>query len=263
MKNAMKEMIARGEPAFGVSLMFPSPQLVEMVAYAGFDWVLIDCEHGSIGPADVEVMAMAADATGITPIGRPKSNSTADIQSIMDRGVKGVQVPHINTSEDAKRAVAAVKFGPGAQRGLAAGTRPDHWGLGAKMTDFVTDANQASLVCVQIEHADAVANIEEILRVDGIDVYFIGPSDLSQSLGYPGNPKAPPVAEAIDKTLKHIRDAGCAPGMPAASSTVAEVTASGCKYIYTHLPKLLGAGATDFLRAAQDNDSDRGAPYPH
>ena len=122
------------------------------------------------------------------------------------------------------------------------------------VADFVADANQSSLVCVQIEHSDAVANIEDILRVDGIDVYFIGRSDLSQSMGYPGNPEAPPVAKAIEKTLKQIRDAGCAPGMPAASSTVAEVAASGCKYIYTHLPKLLGAGAADYLRAVRGNE---------
>lgn len=257
MNNAMKEMIVRGEPAFGVSLMFPAPQLVEMVAYAGFDWVLIDCEHGSIGPADVEVMTMAADASGITAIGRPRSNSTADIQSIMDRGVKGVQVPHVNTRDDAERVVAAVKFGPGAGRGLAAGTRPDRWGLGTKMTDFVELANAASLVCVQIEHADAVANIDEILTVDGIDVHFIGPSDLSQSMGFPGNPKAPPVAEAIEHTLQRIRAAGCVPGMPAVTGAVADVAASGCKYIYTHLPKLLGAGAAEYLQAARGSLTDK------
>jgi 4-hydroxy-2-oxoheptanedioate aldolase len=252
MKNAMKEQIARGEPAFGVSLMFPSPQLVEMVAYAGFDWVLIDCEHGSIGLADVEVMAMAADASGITAIGRPRSNSTADIQSIMDRGVKGVQVPHVNTREDAERVVAAVKFGPGAGRGLAAGTRPDRWGLGAKMTDFVAEANAASLVCVQIEHAEAVANIDDLLGVEGIDVYFIGPSDLSQSMGHPGDPKAAPVAAAIESTLARIRAAGHAPGMPAAHGNVQDVVGAGCRYVYTHLPKLLGAGASDYLKKARD-----------
>lgn len=251
MTNTMKTLISRGEPAFGVSIMFPSPQLVEMVAYAGFDWVLIDCEHGSIGPADVELMAMAADASGITPIGRPRSNATADIQSIMDRGVKGVQVPHVNTREDAERAVAAVKFGPGAQRGLAAGTRPDRWGLGAKMSDFVAEANATSLVCVQIEDAEAIANIDDLLGVDGIDVYFIGPSDLSQSLGHPGNPNAPAVAAAIEATLRRIRDAGRVPGMPAASAAVSEVAASGCKYIYTHLPKLLGAGADAYLQLAR------------
>ena len=153
MKNAMKDKIARGETALGASIMFPSPQIVEMFAYAGFDWVLIDCEHGSIGLADVEVMAMAADASGITAIARPRSNAAADIQSLMDRGVKGVQVPHVNCRADAERAVAAVKFGPGAARGLAAGTRPDRWGLGAKMPDFAAQANAQSLVCVQIGRA--------------------------------------------------------------------------------------------------------------
>jgi 4-hydroxy-2-oxoheptanedioate aldolase len=247
MHNAMKDKIARGEAALGVSLMFPAPQLVEMCAYAGFDWVLIDCEHGSIGLADVEVMAMAADASGITAIARPRSNAAADIQSVLDRGVKGVQIPHVDTRADAERAVAAVKFGPGAGRGLAAGTRPDRWGLGARMADFTRQANAQSLVCVQIEHHEAVANVDEILAVDGIDVFFIGPSDLSQSMGFPGDPKAAPVAAAIEHTLARIRAAGKVSGMPATADTVADVTAKGCRYIYNHLPRILGAGAREFL----------------
>ena len=121
--NRMKEKMTRGEPALGCSVMFPSPQVVEMLGYAGFDWVLIDCEHGSIGLADVELMAMAADAVGITAIARPRTNAVSDIQAVMDRGVMGVQVPHVNTAEEARRTVAAVKFGAGAQRGLAVGTR--------------------------------------------------------------------------------------------------------------------------------------------
>lgn len=251
MHNPMKDKIHRGEVALGVSLMFPSPQLVEMLGYAGFDWVLIDCEHGSIGLQDVELMAMAADAAGITAIARPRSNSAADIQSVLDRGVRGVQVPHVNTRRDAEQAVAAVKFGPGAARGLAAGTRPDRWGLGAKMPDFAAQANAGSLVCVQLEHQQAVANIDEILKVDGIDVFFIGPSDLSQSMGFPGNPKAPAVAAAIDRCLATISQAGKAPGMPATRDTVGEVSGKGCRYIYTHLPRVLGAGASDFLQAGR------------
>ena len=247
--NRMKEKILRGEPALGCSVMFPSPQVVEMLGYAGFDWVLIDCEHGSIGPGDVEVMAMAADAAGITPIARPRTNSASDIQGVMDRGVMGVQVPHVNTAEDARRAVAAVKFGPGAARGLAAGTRPDNWGLGSKMPDFAARANAQSLVCVQLEHAEALKNIDAILAVDGVDVFFIGPSDLSQSMGYPGNPKEPVVAKAIEDALARIRSAGRVPGMPATADTVGSVVASGCRYIYTHLPRLVGAGAGAFLKA--------------
>jgi 4-hydroxy-2-oxoheptanedioate aldolase len=87
--------------------------------------------------------------------------------------------------------------------------------------------------------------------VDGIDVFFIGPSDLSQSMGFPGNPKAPAVAAAIEGALAKIMAAGRTPGMPAAADTVAEVTGRGCKYIYTHLPRVLGAGATAFLAAAR------------
>ena len=247
--NRMKEKLAAGAPALGCSVMFPSPQMVEMLGYAGFDWVLIDCEHGSIGPGDVELMCMAADAVGITPIGRPKSNASAEITALMDRGVMGVQVPHINTAEDARRAVSAVKFGPGAGRGLAAGTRPDRWGLGAKMADFAVEANAQSLVCVQIEHEAALANVDEILKVEGIDVFFVGQSDLSQSMGHPGNPKAAPVAAAIASTLAKIRAAGKTPGMPATTDTLPDVLASGCRYIYNHVPKLLGAGASAFLKA--------------
>lgn len=246
--NRMKEKIIKGEPALGCSVMFPSPQVVEMLGYAGFDWVLIDCEHGSIGPGDVELMAMAADAAGITPIARARTNSASDIQQMMDRGVMGVQVPHVNTAEDARRAVAAVKFGPGAARGLAAGTRPDNWGLGAKMPDFAQRANAQSLVCVQLEHAEALKNLDEILAVDRIDVFFIGPSDLSQSMGFPGNPKEPVVAKAIDDALARIRGAGRVPGMPATADTVGSVVAGGCRYIYTHLARLVGAGAGPFLK---------------
>jgi 4-hydroxy-2-oxoheptanedioate aldolase len=250
MKNAMKDKIAGGGVALGVSLMFPSPQLVEMLAHAGFDWVLLDCEHGSLGLGDVELMCMAADASGITPIARPRSNAAADIQSVMDRGAKGVQVPHVCSADDARRAVAAVKFGPGAGRSLAAGTRPDRWGLGAKMPDFVASQNAGSLVCVQIEDREAVENLDEILRVDGIDVFFIGPSDLSQSMGFPGNPKAEPVARAIDATLTRIVAAGKAPGMPATAEALPDVIGRGCRYIYNHLPRILGAGASAYLAAA-------------
>lgn len=246
--NRMKEKIARGEAALGCSVMIPSPQVVEMLGFAGFDWVLIDCEHGSIGPADVELMAMACDAVGITPIARPKTNSASDIQSVMDRGAMGVQVPHVNTAEDARRAVAAVKFGPGAARGLAAGTRPDSWGLGARMPDFARAANAQSLVCVQLEHEEALHNLDAILAVDGIDVFFIGPSDLSQSMGHPGDPKAPAVARAIDAALTRIAAAGRTPGMPAAPDTLAEVLGKGCRYVYTHLPRLVGIGSAAFLK---------------
>ena len=251
MTNRLKIKLAAGEPALGCSLMFPSPQIVEMLGYAGFDWVLLDCEHGSLSPADVEVMSIAAAAAGITPIARPRTNSASDIQTAMDRGVLGVQVPHVNTADDARRAVNAVKFGPSSIRSLAAGTRPDKWGFGGKMADFAAAANAETLVCVQFEHPQALDNIQSILQVDGVDVFFIGPSDLSQSMGYPGNPAAAPVADAIASALNTIVAADKVPGMPATSDNVARLIGSGVRYIYTHLPRLIGAGATAFQNAAK------------
>ena len=248
--NRMKEKIARGEAALGCSVMFPSPQVVEMLGYAGFDWVLIDCEHGSIGLGDVELMAMACDAVGITPIARPKSNSASDIQSVMDRGVMGVQVPHVNSADDARRAVAAVKFGPGAARGLAAGTRPDSWGLGARMPDFAEQANAQSLVCVQTRarrsrpqhrrhsgggwHRRVLYRPFRPLPVHGLSRQPEGTGSCRGDRRH---------ARKDRRRRPHARHAGNEPKI------CSDVIAKGCRYIYTHLPRLIGAGSAAFVKA--------------
>lgn len=249
--NRMKSKLLSGEAALGCSIMVPSPQMVEMVGHAGFDWVLIDLEHGTIDLETAELMIMAAEASGVTPIARPRSNRKQDISSVMDRGAMGVQVPHVNSAADARSAVEAVKFGSGDLRGLAAGTRPDGYGLSGSMEEFVRQSNEQTLVCVQLEHASAIDNIDEILAVDGIDVFFIGPSDLSQSMGHPGNPAAQPVAAAIESALRTINSAGKISGLPAAADRLGAVLGSGVTYVYTHLPKLVAAGAADFLAAGR------------
>lgn len=108
----MKARLAAGEPAFGASVMFPSPQIVEMLGAFGFDWVLLDCEHGSLTAESVELMALAAQASGMTPIARPATKNAEDIARVLDRGVQGVQVPHVVTAEDARAIVQAVKYHP-------------------------------------------------------------------------------------------------------------------------------------------------------
>ncbi|RMF03425.1 MAG: 2-dehydro-3-deoxyglucarate aldolase, partial [Alphaproteobacteria bacterium] len=195
--NAMKAKILAGEPAFGLSLMFASPQLVEIAAAAGFDWVLIDCEHGAISTESVEMMCIAADACGITPIARPRSRDALEILQVLDRGAMGVQIPHVNTAEQARAAVRACKFHPEGNRSLAGSTRPQNYDVPGRPEDYYATANREILVCVQLEDREAIANVDEILQVDGIDVFFIGPSDLSATMGHPGDPKAEPVAKAV------------------------------------------------------------------
>lgn len=249
--NRMKAKFEAGEPAFGLSVMIPSTQIVESAAGMGFDWVLIDCEHGTVGVETMELMVMAAEASGLTPIVRPRTNTPEDILQAMDRGAQGVQVPHVNTAAGARAAVEAVKFHPQGRRSLAAGTRASGYGFRGSVVDFVTEANRQTLVCVQIEDEEALPNLDDILRVDGVDVFFIGPSDLSQSMGHPGNPKAPVVAQAIESALRKIVAAGKTPGMPAAAAAVETALASGVRYIYTHLPAILASGASAYFRSAR------------
>jgi 4-hydroxy-2-oxoheptanedioate aldolase len=250
-KNRMKSKLLAGQAALGCSIMVPSPQMVEMVGHAGFDWVLIDLEHGTIDLETAELMIMAAEAAGITPIVRPQTNRKQDISRVMDRGAMGVQVPHVNNVEDARQAVSAVKFGPGDNRGVAAGTRPDSYGLSKSMDESMKHSNEQTLVCVQLEHAAAIENVDEILKVEGVDVFFIGPSDLSQSMGHPGNPKAEPVKNAIARTLLKITAAGKIPGMPTSVDNVDAILSAGVRYTYTHLPKLVGAAASEFFKKAR------------
>jgi len=250
-KNRMKEKLRAGEPAFGVSVMIPSPQIVEMIGAAGFDWVLLDCEHGALTLESVELMAMAAEACGITAIARPVTRSPEHILQVLDRGVMGVQVPHVNTAEDARQVVAAVKYHPLGSRGLAAGTRAAVYDSHGTLADHVKAANDATLIAIQIEEEAAVRNLDALLKVGDIDVFFVGPSDLSQSMGHPGNPKAPAVAEAILTSFRKTVAAGRTPGTPATAESVREALDQGVRYIYTHLPRLLSGSAKAYLKAAR------------
>lgn len=250
-RNRMKEKLKAGEPVFGMSVMIPSPQIVEMAGAAGFDWVLLDCEHGTLTLESVELMAMAAEACAITAIARPVTRSAEHILQVLDRGVMGVQVPHVNTAAEAREVLAAVKYHPAGKRGLAAGTRSAVYDSIGTLSEYVKAANEATLIAIQLEDEPAIRNIDELLQVDGIDVYFIGPSDLSQSMGYPGNPKAPPVAEAIESSFRKIVAAGRTPGTPATAENVREVVEKGVRYIYTHLPRLLASSAKTYLKNAR------------
>ena len=250
-KNRMKSKLLAGQPVFGVSVMFPSPQVVEMVGKLGFDWVLIDCEHGSISPESIEMMAMAAEATGITPIARPWTNSPEAILRVMDRGAMGVQVPHVNTAADARRAVESVKYHPLGDRGLAAGSRPADYGFGLPMDEYVQEANRETLVWVQLEEAQALSNVDDILAVEGVDVFFVGPSDLSQSMGFPGRSALPQVQEAMAGAFASVVAAGKAPGSAGNASAIQGYLDQGVLYLYTHLTTLLSSASAEFPRTVR------------
>ena len=248
MRNRMKERLLQNHAALGVSIMIPSVQIVEMLGQLGFDWVLLDCEHGSISLETVELMAMAAKAGGVTSIVRPPKNDPETILQYMDRGVMGIQAPHINTASEARAVVSAVKYHPFGTRSLAVGTRSANYGFNIKLSDYTQQANRETLVCVQIEDKEAIPNIAAIAGVEGVDVLFVGPSDLSQSLGYPGASDHPVVQEAMQHAFATIIKSGKSAGTAGNFEMAATRLRQGITYYYVHLTTLLSYGYSELSR---------------
>jgi len=244
----MKEILAAGGWSAGVIIPMADAQVVEVCGMIGFTHVMIDGEHGHISVRDCEDLVRAAHVVDITPIVRVPTNAPHEILRFLDTGAQGVVIPQVTTRDDAERAVAAARYHPRGHRGLA-GTRAASYGLGGPLGPYAQEANEKVLVTALIEDVRAIDHLPDILAVEGLDTIAIGPSDLSQSMGHPGNPKAPPVARAIKGALARIRAAGRTPGMPATADTLGEVVGNGCRYVYTHLPRLLSSGAAAFFLA--------------
>ncbi|WP_425058931.1 5-keto-4-deoxy-D-glucarate aldolase [Sporomusa carbonis] len=204
-KNKVKEKLAAGQTVNGIFYCNGRPAYVEMVGYAGLDFVIIDTEHSSHDAEMVENMIRAAEVSGMAPIVRVYENSPALILRALDMGAGGVVIPQVNTAHEARLAVTAAKFSPQGTRGVAGITRGARYGY-VPLTDYVTYSNKNSLVFVQVEDVIAVNNLEEILAVDGLDGIFIGPTDLSQSMGMTGQFDNPEycriVADIITRGVK-------------------------------------------------------------
>lgn len=247
--TSLRDHVLAGKTAVGVSVMIPSPQIVEMLGLLGFDWVLIDCEHGAISLDQVETLAMAAAAAGIVPIARPPNASPQAITQILDRGVAGVQVPHVGSAAEARRVVEAARYRPLGSRGLAVGTRAAHYGLRGSLAEHVAEANRDTLVCVQLEDTGALSDVDAIAAVEGMDVVFVGPSDLSQSLGHPGDITHPAVQDAMRAAFARIRAAGRVAGTAGNVDMLRTAINLGAGYVYVHLTALLARASEEILTA--------------
>ena len=246
--NQMKQLIKSDKPAYGVSVQFPSPEIVEMIGELNFDWVMLDAEHGSITADNIGPMIMAAEIRGLTPIVRPENNDPSVINKYLDRGAMGVQVPHINTADEARSVVNACLYHPEGTRGLGGGRMAD-FGWGSPTSEYVKTANKQMLVCVQIEDVTAVENLDEILDVENIDVFFVGPTDLAQSMGHPGDNEHPEVLQVINDVFDRIHRAGHASGTPGSAEQVQKHTEIGIMYHYTHIPTFMSSYGRHFMKS--------------
>ena len=241
--NRAKKKLATGKPISVIAPGYSSAGLVELLGRMGFDGIFIDCEHGPAGWEEVENMVRAAELVDATPIVRVQSNDPSTITRALDRGAGGVQVPHINTRAQAEAAVRAAKFAPLGHRGYAGGRSA----LGVK-GNFTSHANEETMVVAMLEEVEALKNLDDILKVEHLDAFFIAPGDLSQAMGYPGHLDHPDVQAAVHDAVRRTRDAGRAPGVLTTNAASARRYLDlGALLIYVSLASLLQPGARDFL----------------
>ena len=171
-----------------------------MLAGAGYDWILVDCEHAAIETVEVLPALQAIAAYPETaPVVRPASHDPVLFKRILDMGAQSIMVPFVQTREEAEKAVAATRYGPIGMRGMSGMTRATRYG---KVEDYFNSAHEEICLIVQVETVEALGNLEEIASVDGVDAVFIGPSDLSASMGLAGQTNHPKVRVAL--SLIHI-----------------------------------------------------------
>lgn len=184
-KNNLKEVLKEGKNVFGPFMKLTDPAVVEIMGFAGFNFVIIDTEHGPISIETAQNMIRAAESVNITPIIRVGSNDEALILRALDIGAQGIEIPQINSRSDALQAVKSVKYSPQGERGVCRYVRAANYSSMDKFKYFES-ANKETMIIAHIEGVEGINNLDEILSVSGIDVIFIGPYDLSQSLGIPG-----------------------------------------------------------------------------
>ncbi|MBC8161927.1 MAG: hypothetical protein H7Z42_11985 [Roseiflexaceae bacterium] len=249
--NTLKAKLAAGETTYGVFTRYPDATLVEVLTFAGWDFIVFDGEHGTIEPRDCEQMVRAAELRGVTPIVRATTNSPPVILRYMDTGAHGLHVPWVNAAHEAEAVVQATKYGPRGMRGLA-GIRAADYGLSGTLAEYTRFANEQTLVIVHIETAEAVAAAEAIANTDGVDVVFIGPTDLSHSYGQPGDPGHSDVQAAMRHVIDAVARSGKVLGTMVPNAEAArEWHQRGARYITVNLEALLVPAARNFLSGAR------------
>jgi 4-hydroxy-2-oxoheptanedioate aldolase len=208
--NALKRALQAGRPQIGCWAGFPTHNTVECLSTAGFDWLLLDTEHTSSEVPVVHSQLQAMVGGTASAVVRPPWNDAVILKRLLDVGVQSFLVPMVQDAEEARRAVAATRYPPQGIRGVAVAIRANGFG---RVKDYLKRANDEICVVVQIETRRALANIEAIAAVDGVDGLFIGPSDLSADMGHLGNSGHPEVRAAIDDAIERIRKAGKSPGI--------------------------------------------------
>lgn len=244
--NKFKRALANGETQYGLWLGLPDNTAAEICAGAGFDWLLIDSEHAPFDLRSIMAHLQAMAAYDVAPIVRPVEGDAALLKQLLDIGAQTLLVPMVEDAEQAKQLVQAVRYPPQGIRGLGTSlARAARWN---QVPGYLQKANDEICLIVQVETVSAMAKLAEIVDVEGVDGVFIGPSDLSASMGHIGNAGHPEVVAAISQGLKTIKAAGKHAGLlcldPSLANTYIE---QGASFVGVGVDTMLLAQATKKL----------------
>ncbi len=208
--KSLKSKLAQSQFTMGSWITLAHPAIAEIMSNAGFDWLVIDLEHSVVTIREAEELIRVISLSGSCPLVRLSINDPVQIKRVMDAGAHGVIVPMVNFADDAKRAVEAVHYPPKGKRGIGLARAQ---GYGSTFDHYLKWLDKESIVIVQVEHIEAIGNLNQILAVDGVDGFLVGPYDLSSSLGVSGQFKHPAMKEAMDRILSTSIASGKAAGI--------------------------------------------------
>ena len=206
----LKQALRQGELCLGSWITLAHPAIAEIMAKAGFSWLAVDLEHSVVTIREAEELIRVIGLCGVVPLVRLSANDPVQIKRVMDAGAHGVIVPMVNSAAQAEQAVASVYYPPRGRRGVGLARAQ---GYGGDFEGYREWLQQKAVVIVQVEHIQAVENLPEILAVEGVDGFFVGPYDLSSSLGIPGQWAHPKMTEAMARIREIGGASGKAPGI--------------------------------------------------
>ncbi|CAB3749531.1 4-hydroxy-2-oxo-heptane-1,7-dioate aldolase [Burkholderia sp. MSh2] len=255
--NVFKAALARGDAQVGLWLGLANPYSAEVVAGAGFDWLLIDGEHAPNTVPTILAQLQAIAPYPSHPVVRVPWNDPVIVKQVLDLGAQTLLVPMVQSADEARAAVAATRYPPHGVRGVGSAlARASRWN---RIGDYLHRANDEMAVLVQVETRAGLDAIDAIARVDGVDGVFIGPADLAADLGHLGNPGHPDVQAAIDGAIRAIKAAGKAPGILSADEAAARrYLAAGALFVAVGVDTTLLARSAERL-AAQFKEAGGGA----
>jgi len=251
--NTTKQKLREGKVVFGAIVGECAPTMVEVLGRIGFDFIMIDCEHGAMGLGEVEHLVRACETADITPLARVPDHEPSTILRFLDRGVQGVIVPHVNTKAQADAVVKAARYYPDGERSIGS-TRAHDYNIGVSRVESRRLLNEQVMVITMIEHVDAVAALDEILSVPGIDVIHCAPNDLAQSMGFPAEEE---VIKVRMDVVARCKAAGIPVGIggnsPRNPSAVADLARAGATFVTVPALGMLQLGATQFREWVLDS----------